>query len=664
MTSIRRSSMTSNLEFEAEPFEGYTEFDELNSFETEVGDWRSAGPSYGPKQRPASNPCSAKCRAERIRCLRRGMAPDECDAWLQRCLVRCGLRQAHGSRNAPGAPRPGRSPVQFSPSSGHQQSYEWETLGLEVNPEAEFEFSRRQPRRRPSRMNGRWSRARRRPSPPRRRYPVGSYPVSSYPAFAPPADRFNILPGAAGTDPSDQAYGDDGAQPDYVDTPPPPDAPSFGADDGADSAPGDADTELFESGWLDPETSEMFDEWLGEVSRSSSEYIRWVQQSLNRIQSLRLDVDGISGPLTRSAVRSFQQRARITVDGIVGPQTEGALIKFGASPPPGSSATPTAPPSYGGGSGFQFVKIPGIENTSQAFRDRVVVIARDLGLDPNYLMAIMSFESSLNPQAVNSSSGATGLIQFMPSTATRLGTSTAALYRMTGEQQLDYVQKYFAPYKGRLKSLEDAYMAVLYPSAIGKGSAHVLFSSPSDAYRMNSVLDVNKDGSITVGEATSFVRKRLPPGYITGNGTGAPSTGGSSGNIDLETVGGITVARVIAGRVRDMLAAAKAAGIVLTGGGYRSPEAQINLRRQNCGTTQYDIYEKPSDQCKPPTARPGSSNHEKGLAIDFSLNGGTKDRAANLADPRFRWLKANAGDPRFRFYNLASEPWHWSVDGR
>ena len=84
-------------------------------------------------------------------------------------------------------------------------------------------------------------------------------------------------------------------------------------------------------------------EWEGEVSRSGPEYGRWVQSSLNRLLGLRLAVDGIIGPATRSAVRTFQQRNRLTVDGIVGPITEAALIAAGASQPPASvSATATA----------------------------------------------------------------------------------------------------------------------------------------------------------------------------------------------------------------------------------------------------------------------------------------------------------------------------------
>lgn len=60
--------------------------------------------------------------------------------------------------------------------------------------------------------------------------------------------------------------------------------------------------------------------------REGSEYVRWVQNTLNQVMSLRLPVNGIMGPETRSAIRNFQTRQGLPVDGIVGPQIEAALI--------------------------------------------------------------------------------------------------------------------------------------------------------------------------------------------------------------------------------------------------------------------------------------------------------------------------------------------------
>lgn len=66
------------------------------------------------------------------------------------------------------------------------------------------------------------------------------------------------------------------------------------------------------------------------ISRTSATYIKWVQSSLNKIAGARLVVDGISGPLTKAAVRLFQNKRGLLADGIVGPNTERALLNAGA----------------------------------------------------------------------------------------------------------------------------------------------------------------------------------------------------------------------------------------------------------------------------------------------------------------------------------------------
>ncbi len=80
---------------------------------------------------------------------------------------------------------------------------------------------------------------------------------------------------------------------------------------------------------------EMEEEWeTGSPNRSSRDYIRWVQQSLNQIMGLKLATDGDLGPKTRSAIRSFQQKQGLTADGILGAQTEAAIkAALGAGTP-------------------------------------------------------------------------------------------------------------------------------------------------------------------------------------------------------------------------------------------------------------------------------------------------------------------------------------------
>jgi hypothetical protein len=134
-------------------------------------------------------------------------------------------------------------------------------------------------------------------------------------------------------------------------------------------------------------------------------------------------------------------------------------------------------------------------------------------------MAAMAFESAetFSPSIKNAAgSGAVGLIQFMPSTAKALGTTIEALEKMTAVDQLNYVRKYFAPRHGRLHSIEDVYMAILYPAAIGKPSDNTLFESGTKVYKQNKGLDANNDGKITIQEAAAAVRKKYERGLGVG----------------------------------------------------------------------------------------------------------------------------------------------------
>jgi hypothetical protein len=138
-----------------------------------------------------------------------------------------------------------------------------------------------------------------------------------------------------------------------------------------------------------------------------------------------------------------------------------------------------------------------------------------------------------------------------------------------------------------------------------------------------------------------------------GQGTITPA----SGNIVTVKAGGasIQVDSSIANNVKALLEAAAADGVPLKGGGYRDPQGQINTRRRNCGSSNYAIYEAPSRYCSPPTARPGTSMHEKGQAIDF-------ENCSSTATACNRWLKQNAG--KFGLINWPVEPWHWSTNGK
>lgn len=139
----------------------------------------------------------------------------------------------------------------------------------------------------------------------------------------------------------------------------------------------------------------------------------------------------------------------------------------------------------------------------------------------------------------------------------------------------------------------------------------------------------------------------------------APRSGGVQrlGSVSVTSVRGIVVATQLAGRLEALLSAAESDGVALSGAGYRDSAGQIAARRSNCGSSDYDIYNKPASQCHPPTARPGQSMHEQGLAIDFTYNG----QIVRRGNAGYQWLARNAG--RFGLRNLPAEAWHWSTNG-
>lgn len=156
---------------------------------------------------------------------------------------------------------------------------------------------------------------------------------------------------------------------------------------------------------------------------------------------------------------------------------------------------------------------------SAGFCMEVRRICADLDCDPSHLMACMAFETGETFRADirnAAGSGAVGLIQFMPSTARALGIEPQTLAGLGDVGQLKYVHKYLAPFKGRLRTLSDAYMAVLWPAAVGEPEGHVLFRRDDPKrplrYKLNRGLDRNNDGLVTKGEAAGKVARALEKG--------------------------------------------------------------------------------------------------------------------------------------------------------
>lgn len=135
------------------------------------------------------------------------------------------------------------------------------------------------------------------------------------------------------------------------------------------------------------------------------------------------------------------------------------------------------------------------------FLSKVNNVASQISASPDHLMNIMKFESGLDPAIVNTASGATGLIQFMPATARSLGTTTAQLADMSGLDQMDFVSDYFSG-SGPYNSATDLYLKVFYPYAIRQSGDYIIGSEVSltrsqRIAEQNPYFDKNEDGLVS-----------------------------------------------------------------------------------------------------------------------------------------------------------------------
>jgi hypothetical protein len=134
-----------------------------------------------------------------------------------------------------------------------------------------------------------------------------------------------------------------------------------------------------------------------------------------------------------------------------------------------------------------------VYNVTKSDLESLMSLANKYGIPFQWLVNLINFETgrTFNP-AIQNSIGATGLIQFLRSTAIGLGTTTDALRKMTFKQQLVYVDKYiYSMLKNKLKpdgkitdnfTQGDLFMTIFYPVAVGKPN----FVFPDSVKRANA----------------------------------------------------------------------------------------------------------------------------------------------------------------------------------
>ena len=137
------------------------------------------------------------------------------------------------------------------------------------------------------------------------------------------------------------------------------------------------------------------------------------------------------------------------------------------------------------------------------FQKRLEEVAKEIWANPADLRCIIDAESRYDTTATSIHSNAKWLIQFLPSTARDLWTSTKELAQMSWVNQLEFVIKYFNQFKKPFTSLTDLYLAVFFPIARWKWPNYILWSNEK---RRQNIAKQNKK---SIGKYSDH-----PKGYI------------------------------------------------------------------------------------------------------------------------------------------------------
>jgi len=96
--------------------------------------------------------------------------------------------------------------------------------------------------------------------------------------------------------------------------------------------------------------------------------------------------------------------------------------------------------------------------------DALLIICREVQMSPLHITAVLNFESSFSPRAMNATSSATGIIQWMAPYPG--GHSREKFVALGVVGQLPILRDRFAKYKGMLSTLGRVYAVVACPAAL------------------------------------------------------------------------------------------------------------------------------------------------------------------------------------------------------
>lgn len=125
--------------------------------------------------------------------------------------------------------------------------------------------------------------------------------------------------------------------------------------------------------------------------------------------------------------------------------------------------------------------------------------------------AVIRLESGWNPRAMNPTSSAVGLIQFMPKTLERVGWTGGphAFALLDAAEQAPFVGKFLSGIGKRWRVPGDTYLAIFAPAFVGAPDDEVIFAEYSKAWAQNPALRDGPTGPITAGSVRGILLRRL-----------------------------------------------------------------------------------------------------------------------------------------------------------
>jgi len=143
--------------------------------------------------------------------------------------------------------------------------------------------------------------------------------------------------------------------------------------------------------------------------------------------------------------------------------------------------------------------------SDEEFTSAINDLAGKYGISVDEVYSVIQGESAFNSTAQNAS-GATGLFQFMPTTAEELGTSTDAILRMSPVEQValydSYLQRWNYTGDNRLGIMQAA------PAFASRSAGDTVYDTDSAAWRQNPGWRSLNGGPITVQSINSYYAKQ------------------------------------------------------------------------------------------------------------------------------------------------------------